>query len=70
MGEVIRYSDAFTLRLVEDVANGKYKSLDEARHRNEIHGGSTLNKWIKRYGREDILPLPLWLGLPDIFSLS
>jgi transposase-like protein len=56
MREVVRYSEAFKLRLVEDVANGKYKSLDEARRRNGIRGYSTLSKWIKRYGREDILP--------------
>jgi transposase-like protein len=56
MKDVVRYSEAFKLRLVEDVANGKYQSLDEARRRNGIRGGSTLSKWIKQYGREDILP--------------
>jgi transposase-like protein len=56
MGEVIRYSEAFKLRLVEDMANGKYKSLEEARRRNGIRGYSTVRKWMKRYGREDILP--------------
>jgi transposase-like protein len=49
-------SEAFKLRLVEDVANGKYANLDEARHRNGIRGGSTLRRWIKQYGREDTLP--------------
>jgi hypothetical protein len=33
MREVIRYSEAFKLRLVEDIGSGKYKSLDEARRR-------------------------------------
>jgi transposase-like protein len=56
MKDVIRYSEAFKLRLVEDVANGKYESLDEARRRNGIRGTSTLTKWIKQYGRTDILP--------------
>jgi transposase-like protein len=56
MRDVVRYSKAFKLRLVEDVADGKYKSLDEARRRNGIRGGSTLSTWIKEYGREDILP--------------
>jgi transposase-like protein len=53
---VIRYSEAFKLRLVEDIGNGKYKSLDEARRRNGIRGGSTVKGWIKRYGREEMLP--------------
>jgi transposase-like protein len=56
MRDVVRYSEAFKLRLVDDVASGKYKSLDEARRRNGIRGASTLSKWIKQYGREDILP--------------
>jgi transposase-like protein len=53
---VIRYSEAFKLRLVEDVSNGKYQSLDEASRRNGIRGGSTLSRWLKQYGREDMLP--------------
>jgi transposase-like protein len=56
MRELVSYSEAFKLRLVEDVVKGKYKSLDEAKRRNGIRGASTLNKWIKQYGREDILP--------------
>lgn len=56
MRDVVRYSEAFKLRLVEDVARGKYKNLDEARRRNGIRGGSTLTKWIKQYGREELLP--------------
>jgi transposase-like protein len=56
MKDVVRYSEAFKLRLVEDVANGKYRSLDEARRRNGIRGGATVRSWIKQYGREDILP--------------
>jgi transposase-like protein len=56
MRDVVRYSEAFKLRLVEDVASGKYASLDEARRRNGIRGSTTLSKWIKQYGREDVLP--------------
>jgi transposase-like protein len=53
---VVRYSEAFKLRLVEDIAAGKYTSLDEARRRNGIRGAATVSKWIKHYGREDMLP--------------
>jgi transposase-like protein len=56
MRNVVRYSEAFKLRLVEDVADGKYKSLDEAGRRNGIRGSATVARWIKQYGREDILP--------------
>jgi transposase-like protein len=56
MRDVIRYSEAFKLRLVDDIAIGKYKSMEEARRRNGIRGGPTVKGWIKRYGREDMLP--------------
>jgi transposase-like protein len=56
MRDVIKNSVAFKRRLVEDMGSGKYQSLDEARRRNGIRGGSTLSRWIKQYGREDMLP--------------
>jgi transposase-like protein len=56
MRDVIRYSEAFKLRLAEDVVSGKYKSLNEAGRRNGISGCATLRKRIKQYGREDMLP--------------
>jgi transposase-like protein len=56
MRNVIRYSEAFKLRVVEDVVGGKYASLNEALRRNGIRGHGTLVKWLKQYEREDILP--------------
>jgi transposase-like protein len=56
MKDVIRYSEAFKVRLVEEVASGKYRSLNEASRRNGIRGCATLGKWIKQYGRADALP--------------
>jgi hypothetical protein len=32
MKEMVRYSEAFTLRLVENVADGKQQRFDEAGH--------------------------------------
>jgi transposase-like protein len=54
--DVIRYSEAFKLRLVEEAASGKYRSLDEAGRRNGICGCVTLGRRIKQYGRADALP--------------
>jgi transposase-like protein len=56
MRDVVRYSEAFKLRLVEDIAGGKYTSIEEARRRNGIRGFSTVSRRLKRYGREDMLP--------------
>ncbi|MDR2783726.1 MAG: hypothetical protein LBB48_07820 [Treponema sp.] len=48
MGDAVRYGEAFKQRPVEDVANGKYRSLDEASRRNGSRGNTTLGKRIKR----------------------
>jgi transposase-like protein len=40
MRDMVQYSEAFKLRLVEDAASGKYPSLDEARYRNGIRGST------------------------------
>jgi transposase-like protein len=65
MRDVIRYSEAFKLRLAEDIGNGKYKSPGEARRRNGMGGGSAVKGWIKRYGREDLLPKRIKAGTMD-----
>jgi transposase-like protein len=44
MGAVIRYSEAFKRKLVEDVATGKYGSIKEARRRNGVRGTVILSK--------------------------
>jgi transposase-like protein len=54
MREVIRYSEAFKLRLAEYIGSGKYKSPGEARRRNGIRGGSAVKGWIKQYGRAEL----------------
>ena len=56
MKEVVSYSEAFKRNVVEKVGRGLYASLGEARRKNGIGGKETLVKWIKKYGREDILP--------------
>lgn len=56
MRKVIRYSEAFKLQVVEDIARGKFRSLDEAQRAYGIGGESTINRWLKKYGRSDLLP--------------
>ena len=56
MKEVVRYSDAFKRSIVEKMERGMYTSIGEAQRKNGIRGNETLVNWIKKYGREDILP--------------
>ena len=37
--------------------SGELKSMEEARRVFNIRGSSSISKWIKRMGREDLLPI-------------
>ena len=50
---IIRYSDCFKRKVVSEISNGS--SLSEIRVRYGIKGTSTIQRWLKRYGREELL---------------
>lgn len=49
----VRYSDCFKRKVVEEISNGS--SISEVRRRYGITGCGTINNWLKRYSREDLL---------------
>ncbi len=56
MKATVRYSETFKRRVVDEIAGGKFSSLGAVRRAYGINGRSTLQKWIRTYGREDLLP--------------
>lgn len=52
----IRYSEAFKKQVVDEIARGKFTSLHKAQKAYGIRGQMTVTKWIRKYGREDLLP--------------
>ncbi len=56
MRTVIRYSEAFKRQVVDELERGKHSSLEAARRAYDIRGMSTVWKWVRKYGREDLLP--------------
>ena len=52
----IRYSEAFKKQVVEEIARGKHTCAYRAQQAYGIRGSMTVAKWIKKYGREDLLP--------------
>jgi transposase-like protein len=52
----VRYSEAFKRQVVAEVERGKYGSLQAVAKAYGIGGSTTVSKWIRKYGREDILP--------------
>lgn len=52
----IRYSEAFKRQVVDEIARGKFTSLCKAQQAYGIRGNATVAKWVRKYGREDLLP--------------
>lgn len=52
----VRYSEAFQRQVVEEIARGKFQSPYLAQKAYGIKGNETVGKWIRKYGREDLLP--------------
>ena len=52
---IIRYSTAFKRKVVEEIESGKY-SIGECQRIYDIRGTSTIKRWLKKLGREHLLP--------------
>lgn len=51
-----QYSEAFKKQVVDAIANGKYTSAHEAYIACGIGSSETVRRWLRKYGREDLLP--------------
>jgi len=54
--EFITYSEAFKVQVVEEIRQGKYASMLQAQKAYGIRGMNTIRDWIKKYGKEELLP--------------
>jgi transposase len=52
----IRYSEAFKRQVVDEIARGKFSSINRAQVAYGIKGAETITSWVRKYGREDLLP--------------
>lgn len=51
--EIIRYSKAFKLKIVRELELGE--SIAELRRKYDIAGSDTIQHWLRRYGRNELL---------------
>lgn len=56
MSTSIRYSEAFKRQVVEEIERGRHATLMAARRAYGINGSLTIRGWVRKYGREDLLP--------------
>ncbi|NOZ13599.1 MAG: transposase [Acidobacteria bacterium] len=62
---VISYSEAFKLKVVTELENGKLVSIKQAKQKYGIRGNQTIQNWLKKYGREHLLPRKVRIEVPD-----
>lgn len=52
----VRYSEAFKRQVVGGLEQGRWGSLNAVCRVYGIGGTATIARWVRRYGREDVLP--------------
>lgn len=61
---VIRYSKAFKLQVVSEIEKGKY-SIWEAKRIYGIKGAATIQNWLKKFSKLDVLPKRIKVEHPN-----
>lgn len=56
VGTVIRYSEAFKRQVVGELERGKHATMSAVGRAYGINGSETVPAWVRKYGREDLLP--------------
>ena len=62
---VYRYSRAFQQQVVEDVEEGRFHSINQAKEHYGIRGDGTIQRWLNRYGRNRICPKVVRVEKPN-----
>jgi transposase-like protein len=52
----IKYSEAFKQQVVREVESGKFRCSNHASRAYGIKGATTVTRWLREYGRTDLLP--------------
>ena len=52
----VRYSESYKRQIGQEVERARYKSLNSVAEAYGIGGMTTITRWMREYGREDLLP--------------
>ncbi|GMT50052.1 MAG: hypothetical protein IEMM0008_1591 [bacterium] len=61
---VKRYSTAFKMKVVREIEQGKF-SIDKAREIYDIGGKDTIQKWMKKLGKADLISQVVRIEMKD-----
>ena len=62
---VRRYSISFKRQVVADLENGRFDSIKSAQRHYGIGGMSTVQGWLRKYGRNHLIPKVVIVQKPD-----
>lgn len=62
---VIRYSSTFKRHLISELESGRFSYIAEAQRHYGIVGNGTIQKWLKKYGRNHLCPKVVRVEKPD-----
>lgn len=60
-----RYSDCFKRQVIADLEEGRFDSIGQARTHYGIGGDSTVQRWLKRYGKNHLQAKVVRVEKPD-----
>ena len=63
-GQILRYSSAFKLKVVKEIESGKF-TIAQARNVYDIKGTSTIQMWMKKYGKGHLLKNIIRIQIKD-----
>jgi transposase len=62
---VFRYSMGFKQQVIEQLEAGRFYSINEAKEHFGIHGNYTIQKWLRKYGRNHLCAKVVRVEKPD-----
>lgn len=62
---ILRYSDAFKRGVIKGIESGRFSSIEQARVHYGIEGSSTIQKWLRKYGKTHLQAKVVRVEQPD-----
>ena len=62
---IIRYSISFKQEVIRQLELGRFASISQAQSHYGITGNGTVQKWLKKYGRNHLCPKVVRVEKPD-----
>ena len=60
-----QYSISFKRQVIADLESGRFDSIESARRHYGIGGTSTIQKWLRKYGKNHLLPKVVIVQKPN-----